>query len=124
MPAIEKAQKIQALTNLDKELPVKVAEQASLTKDILQSSPFQERLQKLWERVERNLDRIEGSPDLQNLAPLLNQAHKNLAILGRATGELETSAAVGLAIQIVLPAPMPAAPDEPDQDVIDIDPSH
>jgi hypothetical protein len=41
--------------------------------------------------------------DLSVMAPLLAQAHKNLEILGRATGELEPQGGQSLAIQIICP---------------------
>ena len=138
-PALKLAAQIQPyqqVNSLEISEPVKVAQHAALTRDILGSSPFQERLQRLWHRTEKALDKAETAvreikdthgnvvalaDDLSAVAPLLNQAHKNVLILGRATGELETSAAVGIAIQIVLPAPPNSAPKKDDCDVIDID---
>ena len=76
-----------------------------------------ERLEKLWNRVDRNLDKAKNAvrtrtidgvevweeQGLAAIAPLMNQAHKNLELLGKVTGEIETSAGANVAIQIVLP---------------------
>lgn len=69
-----------------------------------QASPFRARLQSMWERAERSMDRAEtavrvtmdkesgeymvAGQDVAAIAPLMAQAHKNLELLGRATGEL------------------------------------
>jgi hypothetical protein len=74
----------------------------------------------LWGRTDRALDRAEGAvrvvtdretgelvavgPDVAAIAPILNQAHRNIEMLGKVTGELEAAAAVQVAIQIVVPA--------------------
>jgi hypothetical protein len=50
---------------------------------------------------------------LQAIAPLMNQAHKNLELLGRVTGEIEQSAAANFAIQIVLPGAPSCGPSGP-----------
>jgi hypothetical protein len=95
-------------------------------------SVFRTRLEELHTRIDRNLDRAEQQKDLAPVAPLLNQAHKNLELLGRVTGELDNSVAGighGLQIQIVCPsAPIPdtvrisyASPDAIDQRAADPD---
>lgn len=66
-------------------------------------SIFRQRLETLHGRIDRGLDRAEAEKDISPLAPLLNQAHKNLEMLGRATGELEQSTGTGVSIQIVCP---------------------
>lgn len=66
-------------------------------------SLFRAELEKLRCRINRGLDKAESMDDLAPLAPLLNQAHKNLEILGRATGELESSPGSAMSIQIVVP---------------------
>jgi hypothetical protein len=68
--------------------------------------------------------------DLTVMAPLIAQAHKNLELLARATGELEPQGGQSLAIQIVCPwvssdpNNMPrvsySAPDEIDADTVEI----
>ena len=78
-------------------------------------SIFRQRLEKLYGVVDRTLDKAEKAvrvdaegnavgADLTVVAPLLNAAHKNLEILGRATGELEPQGAGQVSIQIVCPA--------------------
>jgi hypothetical protein len=66
-------------------------------------SLFRQRLEKLHARVDKALERAEvavrvvnqggrlvaAGADLAPLAPLLSVAHKNLEMLGWATGELE-----------------------------------
>jgi hypothetical protein len=72
--------------------------------DAPQASIFRQRLEALHGRIDRNLDRAEASPALFASVPaLLGQAHKNVEMLGRATGELEQSAGSGVSIQIVCP---------------------
>jgi hypothetical protein len=89
-------------------------------------SMFRQRLEKLHACADRALDRAETSvrvvkdergrlvavgADLSPIAPLLNQAHKNLEMLGRATGELELVGGPSLSIQIICPsAPADAMP--------------
>jgi hypothetical protein len=86
---------------------------------------FRERLEKLWQRADRTLDKAEaavrvsedhegnavfGARDITPIAPLLNAAQKSLELLGRATGELEPEGRQSFAIQIICPqAPNPGA---------------
>ncbi len=79
-------------------------------------SLFRQRLEKLHRRVDGALDRAESAvrvvkvdgklaavgPDLSPIAPLLSQAHKNLEMLGRSTGELEPTGGQGFCIQIIV----------------------
>ena len=81
-------------------------------------SIFRARLERLHDRVDRALDRAEtavrvverdgklvaSGADLGPIAPLLSQAHRNLEVLGRATGELEPQGASSMSIQIICPA--------------------
>ena len=81
-------------------------------------SIFRERLEKVYGRIDKTLDRAETAvrvttdkegnqvvigQDLGPLAPLYNVALKALETHGRATGELEPQGAGQVSIQIVLP---------------------
>ncbi len=82
-------------------------------------SIFRQRLENLHGRIDRSLDKAENAvrvirdkkgeikhitEDLSPIAPLVSQAHKNLELLGRATGELEPENGSGsVSIQIVCP---------------------
>lgn len=81
-------------------------------------SIFRQRLEHLNGIVQRTLVKAETSvrvatdkdgntvvigADLGVLAPLLNQAHKNVEMLGRATGELEPTGGGSVSIQILCP---------------------
>lgn len=71
-------------------------------------SIFRQRLEKLYGRVERTLDKAEEANELGVVAPLLNQAHKNVELLGKATGELADATAPQVSIQVICPsAPSP-----------------
>lgn len=109
MPAMKKAQQLQSFQPLPESNAVALQQQASLTRDIVQTSPFRDRLENLWERTTKALDRAEETKELAPMAPLLNQAHKNVELLGRVTGELEVQAAANVAIQIVMPSIAPAS---------------
>lgn len=93
------------------------------TAQALQDAPvfsiFRQRLEKLNGLIDRTLTKAESSvriatdkdgnqvvvgADIGVMAPLLNQAHKNLEILGRATGELEPQGGGSVSIQILCPA--------------------
>lgn len=83
------------------------------------ASTFRDRLEQVYLRIDRHMDRAERAQrvvadpdtgelmpvgeDLKVMAPLINQAHKNIEMLGRATGELEPAQSNSIAIQIVLP---------------------
>ncbi len=79
--------------------------QRASTKDVMRASPVKERLEKLYGRTDRLLDRAEGNDKLVGLSPgLLNQAHKNVEMLAKLTGELQDGRGGGgpaVAIQIV-----------------------
>lgn len=133
LPAIKTAQQLQSFQSLDRPDSVKAVHHTALTRDIVQASPFQERLEKLWLRADRSLDKAENAvrtrtidgvevweeQGLQAIAPLLNQAHKNVELLGRVTGELEAPAAANIAIQIVMPSAV-APPTEANVQTIEI----
>lgn len=100
---------------------------ANLTKDVaeklLQASPFRQRLESLWVRTEKAVTRAEtavrtitdretgelcaAGPDVAAIAPLLNQAHKNLELLGQVTGELvpRSAAPADLTVQLMVMIP-------------------
>lgn len=81
-------------------------------------SIFRQRVEKMYGRIERTMDRAESAvrvvdvdgtlvpvgSDLSPMAPLFNAASKNLEMLGRATGELEPTGGSSVSIQIVCPA--------------------
>lgn len=125
LPALRTAQQVQSFQPLPPTNVEAITQTARLTKDIIQASPFRERLEKLWDRTEKALNTAETSKDLGVMAPLLNQAHKNVHMLGVATGEIEQVAAANVAIQIVMPqapaAPPTACKSDPGE-VIDITP--
>ena len=76
-----------------------------LTRGVISSSPFRAQLASLKERTERALDKVERDDKrLALMAPLIAQGHKNVELLGRATGELEQAAGPQIAVQIVIPA--------------------
>ena len=81
-------------------------------------SIFRQRHQKAWDILERTTKKAESAvrmerdedgnevfagPDLSPIAPLINQMHKSIEILGRATGELEPTGGSSISIQVVLP---------------------
>lgn len=82
-------------------------------------SIFRQRLENLNRIIDRTITKAESSvriatdkdgnqvvvgADIGVLAPLLNQAHKNVEMLGRATGELEPTGGGSVSIQILCPA--------------------
>lgn len=98
-------------------------------KESIQDAPtlsiFRHRLEKLHQVIDRTITKAETSvrvapdkdgnlvvigADLGVIAPLMNQAHKNLEMLGRATGELEPQGGTNVSIQIVVPGTGTAAP--------------
>ena len=79
----------------------------------------------MWVRTDRALDKAEKAvrvvkdsqgnvvdiaEDLGAIAPLLNQAHKNVALLGKATGELIEAPQIQVGVQVVMPAAPAATP--------------
>ena len=92
---------------------------ATATERDLTVSPFRTRLESLWNRAENSLERAERAvrvvkdsdgqecvvgEDLRPIAPILAQAHKNLEMLGNATGELSAGSGPAIAVQIVMPS--------------------
>jgi hypothetical protein len=122
LPAVKTAKSIQSLTlanlaadNLHASVgnhpKDDMATTVRLTKDHIRSSPFLERLEKVWNRVDSALDHSGPESDRFPLhAALINQAHKNLELLGRVTGELESEKTPSVAIQIVIPNNSAAQP--------------
>jgi hypothetical protein len=106
--------------------PVALQKAATAIQDAPRLSVFRDRLEKLWQRTDRTLDKAEsavrvgkdeagnpvfGAQDLTPIGPLLAQAHKNVELLARATGELELVGGPSLSIQIICPsAPADAMP--------------
>jgi hypothetical protein len=108
-----------------------------LTRTLTRASPFLERLEALWVTTNGAIERAKSAvrvvrdedtgelvavgPDVSAIAPLLNQGHKNLEILGKVTGELREAAAPQVAIQIVMPSlPAPGPATEPERQAITI----
>jgi hypothetical protein len=105
--------------------PAAIQKADTAIQDAPRLSMFRDRLEKLWQRADRTLDKAEaavrvgedqegnavfGARDITPIAPLLNAAHKSLELLGRATGELEPEGRQSIAIQIICPqAPNPGA---------------
>lgn len=100
IPALKTAQQIQSLQPLAASNLEVAQEQIGLTRTIVSASPFRDRLEKLWAKCETAVETAE----IQQLAPILGQAHKNLEMLGRATGELESVTNNSVQIQIVVPS--------------------
>lgn len=130
-PIIARAEKTERILLCDqpepetKKQPVSLVSNDSVRQTAVQAikdapvvSLFRAGLEKYRAVIDRTIDRAESAvrvatdkdgnevvigADLGVIAPLLNQAHKNLEILGRATGELEPQGAGQVSIQIVLP---------------------
>src|SRR3954469_3930478 len=114
-PALRTAAQLQSLHSGRPEPQLLTSEVNEVARNVIAASPFKERLHATWDFIDRNLRRaehavqiIDGDPvadDLAILAPLINQAHKNLELLGKASGELQDRpAAPSIAIQVVVPA--------------------
>jgi len=121
----EQLQSIQQLAKPDSVRFDSVSDTTKLTENLIKTSPFRERLEKLWVRTDRALDKAEKAvrvvkdsqgnvvdiaEDLGAIAPLLNQAHKNVALLGKATGELIEAPQIQVGVQVVMPAAPAATP--------------
>ena len=119
-PLLARAEKISATMHPVvplSENPVTLQVAREAIQDAPTVSLFRHRLEKLHRRVDRALDRAEtavrvtekdgklvaAGADLGPIAPLLSQAHRNLEMLGRATGELEPQGASSMQIQIICP---------------------
>lgn len=92
------------------------------TKLIARASPVRQRLQHLWEKTDKFIGQVDGK---DRTAPgLLAQAHKNIELLAKVTGEIDSRAGSGpsIAVQIVMPATSaePAITVEGNQTVIDV----
>ncbi len=103
-----------------------------------QSSPFRSRLEQMWGRAERSMDRAEtavrvtmdkesgeylvAGQDVAAIAPLMAQAHKNLELLGRATGELASTEQNVTNVMVVMPNTSTGTqPSSQPDDVLTID---
>lgn len=117
LPALKTARQIQSFQPIAASSSQQLTETARLTQDIVRASPFRERLESLWERTDKNLSKAEKAGELGNAAKLIGQGHKNLEILGRATGELEVATGANIAIQIVLPGEASSAAPAFDFDI-------
>jgi hypothetical protein len=105
LPAIKKADEIQSFQSLSNDTTLALTQRAKLTQEVIACSPFRSQLASLKERTERALDKVERDDKrLALMAPLIAQGHKNVELLGRATGELEQAAGPQIAVQIVIPA--------------------
>jgi len=135
-PALQQAAQLHSLQEVASLDNVKAQTKEDLTRSILTSSQFRLRLEHLWGTTNEVLDKAKNAvreikdtngnvvaiaQDLSAVAPLLNQAHKNVEMLGKALGELEHQPTAQVAIQIVMPQAMPsAAALVDDSPVIDI----
>jgi hypothetical protein len=121
IPMLQRAEKISATMHPVVPLsadPVALQGAREAIQDAPTVSLFRHRLEKLYRRVDRALDRAEtavrviekdgklvaAGADLGPIAPLLSAAHRNLEMLGRATGELEPAGSASMSIQIICPA--------------------
>ncbi len=120
VPALRAATYSPIPDGLTRDSNSQITHRGAIAKEIIRTTPFRERLQSMWERAERVMNQAEaavrvgtnedgetvfGSQDLSVLAPLMNQAHKNLEMLGKLTGELDQERqGPSIAIQIVCPA--------------------
>lgn len=120
IPALKTAQQFKENQPLPETRGQHLAETANLTRDIVKASPFMERHEFLWGKVTQGIEKAENAvrvvtdretgqlmsvgPDVGVLAPLLNQAHKNLELLGQVTGELQQAPQAQTNIMIVVPA--------------------
>ena len=107
-PAISVAQKAQSMARAHDDSPIlstkaHIAEQQSLTRDLVRASPLMERHQFLWEKTQDGINSASDSKDLAALPALLNQGHKSIELLGKITGELTEKDAVNLNIIIAIP---------------------
>jgi hypothetical protein len=102
MPAISKASQLQSFQPLPSDNSQLATQQTQIARDLVRVSPFRDRLELLWNRTEENLGKAEKAAEYGNAAKLLSVGHKNLELLGRVTGELE-SITTQVAVQIVMP---------------------
>ena len=66
----------------------------------VQASPVIQRLESIWSKTTGLVDQI----DVDNGAPILNAATKQVELLARLTGELKDNAGASLTLNIVCPA--------------------
>lgn len=80
------------------------ATQMAIRAEVVQS-PVRDRVEKLWSRIERGLDKAEDLPGgaiSPFLAPLLSQAHKNVELQGTLSGELQQAGSTNIQVQLVV----------------------
>ena len=65
-----------------------------------QASPVRQRLESVWSKTTGLVDQC----DVDNGAPILNAATKQVELLARLTGELKDNAGASLTLNIVCPA--------------------
>lgn len=138
LPALATAQKFKEFQGVTETSEAQVRDTVTLTRDIVKSSPFRDRLQSLWDRTEKSIERAEQAvrvvtdretgrllavgADVAAIAPLLNQAHKNLEMLGQVTGELaHASSGPNVNIQINIPAGSSVRAQAAEGDVVEIE---
>ena len=78
----------------DKPLAIRNAQMA------VQASPVRQRAELVWSKTSDLMDQI----DVDNGAPILNAATKQVELLARLTGELKDNAGASLTLNIVCPA--------------------
>lgn len=138
-PAVANAQSIAKVLGKDKSITDDdlATVTAELATKAIHASPFRERLENLWQRTDKSIARAENAvrtvtdretgellaagPDVAAIAPLLNQAHKNLEMLGQATGELANASTGSTTIIVVTHGGHASArPARPEPEVIDV----
>jgi hypothetical protein len=118
LPKLSKEDKIElkAEQNPERHEQLRTNVQRSQVKEVLRASPVKRRVEKLWHFTAKNLQRAskattkDGKQDFTPLPGLLNQAHKNLELQGKLSGEIGSgSSGPSVAIQIVYPGAEPPA---------------
>ena len=103
-PAISVAQKTQSITRAREDYPLStqqvISEQHTLTRDLVKASPVRERVESVWAKTLQFM----GECDVDNGAPILNAATKQVELLARLTGELKDNTGASLTLNIVCPA--------------------
>ena len=90
-------------------------------KENARGNGFLERLETTWDRIEGAMDKAQravrthedGTAEdwsLSTLPPLFNQAHRNLELLGRATGELSRDGAPAANVTLIRVLSVPRMP--------------
>ena len=113
-----------------------ISENKALTREIVKASPLMERHGFLWEKTQQGIkdaasavrvtydeqgNEVSMAQDLSALAPLLNQGHKSIELLGRLTGELRDNTGPTLVLNIVSAAEENKRIDYSDPEEIELD---